>query len=94
VLFGEAAELIERAIRKSEFAIRGASDPLRTAKHVARIPRCADLEEAVGVAHRVGEPGAVVLLAPGGTSFDAYKDYPARGEHFRTLVQALESEQR
>jgi len=94
VLFGEAAELIERAIRRSEFAIRGASGPLGTAKHVARTHRCADLEEAVGVAHRVAEPGDVVLLAPGGTSFDAYKDYPARGEHFRTLVQALESEQK
>jgi UDP-N-acetylmuramoylalanine--D-glutamate ligase len=94
VLFGEAAELIERAIRRSESAIRRASDPLRTAKHVARTHRCADLEEAVGVAHRVAEPGNVVLLAPGGTSFDAYKDYPARGKHFRTLVQALESEQR
>ena len=34
-------------------------------------------------------PGDVVLLAPGGTSFDAYVDFAARGEHFRALVEAL-----
>jgi UDP-N-acetylmuramoylalanine--D-glutamate ligase len=31
----------------------------------------------------------VVLLSPGGTSFDAYKDFAARGEHFRSLVNGL-----
>jgi UDP-N-acetylmuramoylalanine--D-glutamate ligase len=30
-----------------------------------------------------------VLLSPGGTSFDAYRDFVARGEHFRELVKAL-----
>ena len=28
----------------------------------------------------------VVLLSPGGTSYDAYKDFEARGNHFRELV--------
>jgi len=31
----------------------------------------------------------VVLLSPGGTSFDAYRDFEERGEHFRQLVEAL-----
>ncbi|GAB4569187.1 MAG: UDP-N-acetylmuramoyl-L-alanine--D-glutamate ligase [Anaerolineae bacterium] len=47
------------------------------------------LEEAVAVAARVARPGDVVLLSPGGTSYDAYRDFEERGEHFRTLVQAL-----
>ena len=90
VLFGEAAGLIERAIRNSEFVIRNASAvPARITNYALRVHRCADLEEAVAVAHRVAEPGDVVLLAPGGTSFDAYKDFAARGEHFRALVRAL-----
>ena len=29
------------------------------------------------------------LLAPGGTSFDAYADFAVRGQHFRELVEAL-----
>ena len=37
-------------------------------------------------AARAAEPGAVVLLSPGGTSYDAYRDFEARGEHFRRLV--------
>ena len=33
--------------------------------------------------------GDVVLLSPGGTSFDSYKDFAERGEHFRLLVGEL-----
>ena len=40
--------------------------------------------------HRnTAEEGDVVLLSPGGTSYDAYKDFEARGDHFRQLVMAL-----
>ena len=47
------------------------------------------LDEAVQRAHEVAEAGDVVLLSPGGTSYDAYKDFAARGDHFRRLVEAL-----
>lgn len=30
----------------------------------------------------------VVLLSPGGTSYDAYRDFEERGEHFRRLVES------
>jgi len=36
----------------------------------------------------------VVLLSPGGTSYDAYEDFAARGDHFRTLVNGLEERHR
>ncbi len=45
------------------------------------------LDEAVELAARAAEPGSIVLLSPGGTSYDAYKDFEERGEHFRRLVQ-------
>jgi len=32
----------------------------------------------------------VVLLSPGGTSFDAFADFEARGQAFRDLVAGLE----
>ena len=35
--------------------------------------------------------GATVLLAPACASFDAYRDYEARGDHFRELVHVIEA---
>lgn len=53
------------------------------------VTRVQTLDEAVALAVKVAEPGDVVLLSPGGTSYDAYHDFEERGEHFRKLVQAL-----
>jgi UDP-N-acetylmuramoylalanine--D-glutamate ligase len=47
------------------------------------------LDEAVKRASEVARSGDVVLLSPGCTSYDAYEDFAARGEHFRALVNAL-----
>lgn len=47
------------------------------------------LAEAVQVAAETAVSGDVVLLSPGGTSFDAFPDFAARGEAFRRLVQEL-----
>ncbi|RIK58639.1 MAG: UDP-N-acetylmuramoyl-L-alanine--D-glutamate ligase [Chloroflexi bacterium] len=55
-----------------------------------KAPNCAvvqRLEEAVELAARVAGPNSIVLLSPGGTSFDGYKDFEQRGEHFRQLVR-------
>ena len=49
----------------------------------------AGLDEAVAAARRCAQPGDVVLLSPGGTSYDAYVDFAARGQHFRDLVRAM-----
>ncbi len=83
ILFGEAADLIEGAMRRSEEAAGDSSYP--TQLHHAR-----SLQRAVEMADLWAQPGDVVLLSPGGTSFDAYDDFAARGEHFRQLVQSLE----
>ena len=54
-----------------------------------RMHKCATLEEAVEVAATEAESGDVVLLSPGGTSFDAFTDFAERGQRFRELVKAL-----
>ena len=53
------------------------------------VQRCDDLEAAFGAARRLAQAGDAVLLSPGGTSFDAYPNFEARGEHFRRLVEAF-----
>jgi len=77
VIFGEAAEKISAALEQ-------AHGPLKKT-----VERCKDLEEAVQAAARVIEPGEVVLLSPGGTSFDQFRDFEERGEAFRKWVSEL-----
>ena len=47
------------------------------------------LEEAVDVAHQAAIPGDIVLLSPGCSSFDMFKDYAERGEAFCEAVRGL-----
>lgn len=58
-------------------------------KAPAAVSRADSLDEAVKRAAQVAQPGDVVLLSPGGTSYDAYQDFAERGEHFRELVSRL-----
>jgi UDP-N-acetylmuramoylalanine-D-glutamate ligase len=55
----------------------------------AQQSRATDLAEAVEIASSAAVSGEVILLAPGGTSFDAYVDFAARGNHFRSLVKEI-----
>lgn len=84
VLFGEAAGLIEAAVEsaRARAAGRGALQEVYT---VGR------LEEAVETAARLAQAGDVVLLSPGGTSFDAFRDFAERGARFKELVHRLDS---
>jgi UDP-N-acetylmuramoylalanine--D-glutamate ligase len=78
VLFGEAAEKIEKTV--------GA---LGLGGKQFTIARADGLQDAVRKAAEVAEAGDVVLLSPGGTSFDEFKDFAERGERFRTWVREL-----
>lgn len=75
VLFGEAAELIRSHLNPDVFP--------------GSIVQVQDLEQAVQAASRLVKEGDIVLLSPGGTSFDAYKDFVERGNHYKALVKAL-----
>jgi len=78
VLFGEAADKIQKTA--NSLGLHGNHFP---------IVRVDNLHEAVLKAAELAEPGDVVLLSPGGTSFDEFKDFAERGERFREWVQEL-----
>jgi UDP-N-acetylmuramoylalanine--D-glutamate ligase len=78
VLFGEAAGKIQKT-----------ADSLGLRKKRFTISCAGGLREAILKAAEVAEPGDVVLLSPGGTSFDEFKDFAERGERFKTWVQEL-----
>ena len=83
ITFGEAGPMIARVVQNSQFAIRNSQFRLEG------ITRVGTLEEAVAAAARLARPAEVVLLSPGGTSFDAFRDFAERGDRFKELVLGL-----
>lgn len=47
---------------------------------------CGDLERAMATARAAARPGEVVLLSPACASYDQYRSFEERGEHFRALA--------
>jgi UDP-N-acetylmuramoylalanine--D-glutamate ligase len=54
-----------------------------------RVNRSEMLCEAIREAMAAARPGDVVLLSPACASFDQFRDYEARGDTFRQIVEAL-----
>lgn len=75
ILFGEAAGMLADVFKRV----------------APQLPRflAPQLNDAVQAAATVAQPGDLVLLSPGGTSFDEFVDFEARGERFRQLVNGL-----
>jgi UDP-N-acetylmuramoylalanine--D-glutamate ligase len=55
----------------------------------APLHRCGDLERAVAASAASARPGEVVLLSPACASFDQYRDFEERGDHFRALARGM-----
>jgi UDP-N-acetylmuramoylalanine--D-glutamate ligase len=79
ITFGEAAPLVERAASLGGLPRE-------------QIYAAGTVDRAVEIAQRVAREGDVVLLSPGGTSYDQYRDFEERGDHFAAVVRAVQQE--
>ena len=76
-LIGEAAETI------ASFAQR---------KGFKKYCFCDGLENAVRTLYAEASAGDVILLSPACASFDSYRNFAERGEHFKKIVEKLKNE--
>ena len=74
ILMGKTAAPIEESIRAN-------SD--------MPIFRVKNMEEAVYTANNLAKEGDIVFMSPASASFDMYKNFEERGNHFKSLVMAL-----
>ena len=73
------------------YLIGDAAAEIADALDDADIPHtsCDDLASALGTTAQAVLPGDVVLLSPACASFDQFRDFEARGDEFRRLVEEL-----
>ena len=77
-MFGEASGIISEAM--APYKQRSMTD----------VVYCTGLKEAVMAAANKVSDGDVILLSPGGTSFDEFHDFEDRGEAFKKWVLELQ----
>ncbi len=78
IVFGESAEKILEAL-----------GPVKARQKPISLTRVATMQEAIIEASIIAKSGDIVLLSPGGTSFDEFKDFEERGDKFREWVTQL-----
>lgn len=78
IVFGEAA-----------FKILAAIGQLTPGEKLTSIAFAEDFESALYQAAQISEPGDVILLSPGCTAYDSFKDFEERGNFFKKWVNNL-----
>ena len=78
IVFGEAADLILEAVAGQGKQVQNFT-----------VDQCLSLKQAVQKAAERVQSGDVVLLSPGGTSFDEFHDFEERGRRFTQWVKEL-----
>jgi len=75
---------------KAIFAIGKAADKIREElRGHLNVALCESLEQAVVNASNFAKQGNIVLLSPGCSSYDMFKDYAHRGQEFQRIVNSL-----
>lgn len=81
ILLGKTSEKIENAIKGLKY-YKG-DNP--------KIIKTDSMQQAVKTAYKIANPGDIVALSPACASFDLYKNFEDRGNHFKSLVKLLKS---
>ena len=79
IIMGATGPKIEKAILDSEEYSEGNPN----------IIKVENMEQAVRKAYEISESGDIVSMSPASASFDLYKNFEERGEHFKRLVNEL-----
>ena len=79
ILMGDTAPKIETAVK----------DAQNYDENLIDIVNVKNMEEAVSVAAERAENGDIVSLSPASASFGLYKNFEERGNHFKSIVNAL-----
>lgn len=79
ILLGATGKKIEAAVKDSQNYSHGLLD----------IIYAESMEQAVEIAREKASEGDIVALSPASASFDMYRDFEQRGEHFMTIVNNL-----
>lgn len=76
---------------KQIFAIGEAAHKIKNdLAHHLPVEICLTLESAIKEATSLAKSGQSILLSPGCSSFDMFRDYAHRGNEFKSIVNALE----
>ncbi len=95
---GEARGWLEQLARQASAVVLfgAAREPfaalLAESAYPGAVALCEGMAEAVERADALSGGARAVLLSPACASFDQYRDFEARGDHFRQLVAALPEE--
>lgn len=79
ILLGATGPKIETAVKES----------VNYNEDLLQIIYADSMEKAVEIARENAQSGDIVALSPASASFDMYRDFEQRGEHFMSVVNAL-----
>jgi UDP-N-acetylmuramoylalanine--D-glutamate ligase len=81
ILLGKTAQKIEKAVIDEKLK--------QGIDNICEISNFSTLEECVKYANSISKKGDNVVLSPASASFDMYKNFEARGDHFKSIVNSI-----
>ncbi|MBN2080422.1 MAG: UDP-N-acetylmuramoyl-L-alanine--D-glutamate ligase, partial [Spirochaetes bacterium] len=87
--FGILAQLLRERVRALIVFGEAAQSIEAMIGGIVKTERAGSLKEAVGMASNNALPGDTVLLSPGCSSFDEFRNYEERGSVFKGLVEEM-----